>query len=475
MKKITSIKMRITIWYTSLMLILIAVVLSLVGTLSYRLAINNIEKDIISQVSRISGKLSSMERDVFDIVDRNEEFKNVSIYNNIGEYIVGQYNYDVANIEFKDGSLRWETIGGKEYIIYDILTKNKPYRPEERNSHIEAKPHNEHNARESMGVFWIRGAETVNSVVIFGRAAFLIIIIVIPLILIFAALGGFYITKKAFLPINNILRTAQDISIKSDVKKRIEIAPESKEDELYNLSVTLNQMLDKIENLIRKEKQFTSDASHELRTPVSVILAQGEYLLDIAEDEKERELAENIVAKANQMAELISRLLLISRIDSNRQKFNKEKVDLAVIADIAVESMSVLAENRGISLISEVPENLIVDADETLLLSVFTNLVSNGIKYGKPNGYVRISAKRSGEFTEITVKDNGIGISDEHIDKIWGRFYRVDDVRNDEYGSSGLGLSMVKSIVELHDGAITVKSEPEQGTEFKLVLKNDLK
>ena len=225
-------------------------------------------------------------------------------------------------------------------------------------------------------------------------------------------------------------------------------------------------MLDKIENLIIQEKQFTSDASHELRTPISVILAQGEYLLDIAKDEKEKELAQTIVDKSKQVSKLVSRLLLLARIDQHRQKFNKEKVDLSILVDVAIDNMKELASKKEILLLSDIVEGTIVDADESLLLSAITNLISNGIKYGWNSGHVAVSASRIGDRTEIIVADNGVGISEEHIDKIWTRFYRVDDVRNDEYGSSGLGLSMVKSIIELHGGEITVKSEIGKGTEF---------
>ncbi|MBE7050329.1 MAG: sensor histidine kinase, partial [Ruminococcaceae bacterium] len=115
-------------------------------------------------------------------------------------------------------------------------------------------------------------------------------------------------------------------------------------------------------------------------------------------------------------------------------------------------------------------EGTIVGADESLLLSAITNLISNGIKYGKESGHVSVSASKLGDRTEIVVADNGVGISAEHIDKIWTRFYRVDDVRNDEYGSSGLGLAMVKSIIELHGGDITVKSKIGVGTEFTIVI-----
>ncbi|MBQ8764427.1 MAG: HAMP domain-containing histidine kinase [Clostridia bacterium] len=449
MKKITSIKTRITIWYTSLMFVLIVVVLSLVGGLSYQLSIDSVEKDVILQVTQVTEKLSKRQPGVFEIVESKEEFKNVSIYAIDGKYLVGQYNYDVVNVPFVEGIPRRESLDGKEYIVYDTRTPSPS---------------------GMRGGFWVRGVESVNSTMLLGRSAIIIMLILIPLILLLTALGGYYITKRAFRPVNNIVKTANDISRQKDLTRRIEITPDAKEDELHHLSITLNKMLDKIENLIKQEKQFTSDASHELRTPISVILAQGEYLLDIAKDEKEKELAQTIVDKSKQVSKLVSRLLLLARIDQNRQKFNKEKVDLGVLIDIAIDSMKELASQKGILLFSDVAEGTIVDADESLILSAITNLISNGIKYSNESGSVSVSATKLGDRTEIVVADNGVGIAKEHIDKIWTRFYRVDDVRNDEYGSSGLGLSMAKSIIKLHGGTITVKSTPGKGTEFRIVL-----
>lgn len=450
MKKITSIKTRITIWYTTLMFVLIAIVLSLVGTLSYRLSIDNVEKSVSLQVTQISERLANRQRNVLDHIDDNEEFKNVSLYSPDGKYIAGQYISGMSAVKFHEGRPRRVKADGKEYIVYDLMKRGAP--------------------GEGNG-FWIRGAESVNSTMLLGRAAVAVALIVIPLILLLTALGGYYITKKAFQPINTMIRTANDIATQNDITRRIAIAHDAKKDELYHLSVTLNRMLGRIENLIKQEKQFTSDASHELRTPISVILAQGEYLLEIAQNDKEKELAENIVTKAKQVSKLVARLLLLARIDQNRQKFNKEKVDLGVLADIAIDGLKEAAAEKDITLSCETAENLMVEADESLLLSVMTNLVANGIKYGKQGGYVRITAVRAERGTEITVADNGIGISAEHLDKIWGRFYRVDDVRNDEYGSCGLGLAMVKSIVALHGGTIDVRSKPGVGSTFRIVLR----
>lgn len=450
MKRFTSIKTRITIWYTSLMFVLIAVVLTIVGMLSYQMSMDTIKHDIKREVSMVSEQFqTTWPRDVIHSVAQTDKFKHISIHQSNGEYIDGQYLYKLADIPFVKEELRREIVDGEEYIIYDDFQTS--CRGDDRG-------------------YWIRGAESANYAEVLEDSMVFSIVIIIPIILLLTAVGGYYITKKAFMPIDNMINIANKISTQNDVTLRIEINPEDRQDELHNLSLTLNHMLDKIENLINKEKQFTSDASHELRTPVSVILAQGEYLLDIVENEKEKELAESIVIKANQISELVSRLLFLARMDQNRQKLDKVKVNLSALVDMAVDSMSDLAATKDIRLIVNIQESIHVEANETLLLSVMTNLISNGIKYGIQSGHVTISASNHEDATEIMVSDNGIGIAKEHLDNVWRRFYRIDDVRNDEYGSSGLGLAMVKSIIELHGGEISVKSEPGKGTEFRIIL-----
>ena len=466
MKKLASIKTRITIWYTSLVFVIIAVVLTVVGVLSYRLSIDNIEKDVTLRVTRVAEKISDRSKDVFYKLDNDEEFKNVSIYEPDGSHIAGEYIYDIANLEFKEGAPRIETVDGKDYIVYDVYKSMRFISPDGVRDNI---PDNIPPGVPGGG-FWIRGVESVNSTTLLGKSAFMVILFMIPFILIIVDLSGYYITRKAFLPINNIVKTADKICMEKDVKQRIDINKDSPKDELYNLSVTLNTMLDKIETLIMQEKQFTSDASHELRTPISVILAQGEYLLDIAKNEKERELAANIVEKAKQISKLVSSLLLIARIDSNRQKINMEKVNVSAVVDIAADGFCELIEQKNITITKDIDESIMVNGDETLLISSVSNIISNAVKYGRNDGNIKISAFRNCGLTEITIADDGIGITPENLEKIWERFYRVDDVRNDEYGSSGLGLSMVKAIIELHGGTIDVVSEYGKGTEFVIKL-----
>ena len=136
----------------------------------------------------------------------------------------------------------------------------------------------------------------------------------------------------------------------------------------------------------------------------------------------------------------------------------------------AADELSELANQKNITIKTDIAEDIMVNADEALLISAVSNLVSNGIKYSKDGGNINISAQKTEDGTELKIADDGIGITPENLEKIWERFYRVDDVRNDEYGSNGLGLSMVKAIVELHGETVDVKSEIGKGTEFTIRL-----
>ena len=161
MKKWASIKTRITIWYTSLMFVLIVVVLSLVGGLSYQLSIDSVEKNVILQVTRVTEKISKRQPGVFEVVEDKEELKNVSIYEADGKYLAGEYNYDIVNIPFEEGLPRRENIDGKEYIVYDTRTGGQP---------------------GNRGGFWIRGVESLNSTMLLGQSAIMIMLILICLL-----------------------------------------------------------------------------------------------------------------------------------------------------------------------------------------------------------------------------------------------------------------------------------------------------
>ena len=214
--------------------------------------------------------------------------------------------------------------------------------------------------------------------------------------------------------------------------------------------------------------QFTSDVSHELRTPVSVILSQCEYASHPeATEEEKSDALHTIERQSRKMATLISQLLTLSRADAGRAKLHMELLNVSDLAEITVEEQRDFAASRNITLSSWIQPDILMRADETMMMRLFINLLTNAITYGKEGGHVLLELSSSEEQIEGSVSDDGIGIPPEHLDKIWNRFYQVDTSRTSrENGSSGLGLAMVKWIVEAHGGTITVESKEGTGSRF---------
>ena len=230
-------------------------------------------------------------------------------------------------------------------------------------------------------------------------------------------------------------------------------------------------MLSSLENAFQRERQFTSDVSHELRTPVAVILSHCEYLLDRKDLPGEiRQELEIIQARANGMAQMNAQLLLLSRSDQNRQPLHFEQVNLTELLGIILEELQESAAEKQIELRSSLAPDVLLTADETMMIRLFENLLTNAIRYGREHGWAEVTMTVDGEYANISVKDNGIGISKEQLPHIWERFYQADPSRSDSRQGAGLGLPLVRWIVRAHHGDIQVQSLEGIGTEFTLRL-----
>ena len=225
-------------------------------------------------------------------------------------------------------------------------------------------------------------------------------------------------------------------------------------------------MFERLEFSFEKERQFTSDVSHELRTPVAVIISQCEYLLEnenlSAEDKEEIAV---ILRQAKRMSKLTSEMLMIARNEQDEQHL-MEKLDFGLLSELVIEELQTKAQEKNIEITLQKQDDLFMNGDQTLILRMMMNLISNAINYGKTNGHIHVILKGENDQIVGEVKDDGIGISEEHLDRIWERFYRIDKSRSRENGGTGLGLSMVRWIVNLHNGTIHVESIEGIGTSF---------
>lgn len=349
---------------------------------------------------------------------------------------------------------------------------------------------------------WLRGYISHNEEINVLQNVVKTSIWLLPLLALLALFGGYLITRRSFKPIAEIAKSAEEIGLSGDLSKRLDIGYGN--DEIHQLANTFNGMFDKLERNFEAEKQFTSDVSHELRTPIAVVMAQSEYGLEIAESEEEyKESFEVINRQSRLMSEMVNQLLFFSRIELGTQKIKLEIADISELVEQITAEQSMLMTN-GITIESEIEAGVKKEIDISLFTRMLNNLINNSYKYGKPNGHIRVKLtslkvlaenisqaeknaansvketasklnfKESKNFTHVlSIKDDGIGIPEENLDKIWNRFFQVDSSRNrdiDTDSGIGLGLSMVKEIAKILGFNITVESTEGHGTEFKIYM-----
>jgi signal transduction histidine kinase len=285
-----------------------------------------------------------------------------------------------------------------------------------------------------------------------------------------ATLGGLIIGGRALKPVKEITGVAREIGA-GDLSKRL--TPPNNKDEVGELARAFNDMADSLEQAFAREKQFTSDVSHELRTPLAVITAHAENAEQADDIDTYRQANAAVLQKTRQLQRMTSQLLAFAREREQADSMQFEEMDLRrVFAGMADEAAE-WAEEKGIAVETEVPEGLLIQADQMLLTRLFLNLLDNAVKYGREGGWVKIKAERdkTGHRAVITVSDNGEGISEADLPHIFKRFYRADKARSGE--GTGLGLSFAEMIVRLHCGKITVHSLP--GVETRFVVELPLK
>lgn len=273
---------------------------------------------------------------------------------------------------------------------------------------------------------------------------------------------------KLFKPINEMSESANRLTVNNLHSERLNV--EGTKNELKDLATTINGMLNRIEISYESQKQFVSDASHELRTPIAVI--QGYVnLLDRWGKKDEEVMEESIEAIKNEaraMQELVEKLLFLSRNDKKTLKLKKAKFNMCEVVEDMVKETRLVAENRIIK--AGVLEDIMVYGDQQSLKQAIRIFVDNAVKYTRDGDTIGISCENKNGDCVITVQDTGIGMTKKDIENIFERFYRSDKVRNEKINGHGLGLSIAKLIVLKHTGRIKVRSQYTKGSSFIITL-----
>jgi heavy metal sensor kinase len=290
-----------------------------------------------------------------------------------------------------------------------------------------------------------------------------------PLLFLVAAGGGYWLSRRALSPVDALVRTAREIG-GTNLSTRLQKIHTG--DELQRLSDTLNEMLDRIEAAFLRITQFTADASHELRTPVSLIRTEAELALRRSRGEAEyQESLRHILLESERTTALIEQLLSLARADSGRETLQMEPVNLREMLRGVVEGWQHVATIRNLQFsVNLAGTETRVMGDETALRRLAGILLDNALKYTPPPGSVNLALETRAQSVVMTVRDSGMGIAPEDHRKIFERFYRVDKARSRAQGGAGLGLAIAHWIVTLHRGTISVESSPGKGATFRVEL-----
>jgi len=294
----------------------------------------------------------------------------------------------------------------------------------------------------------------------------LLLLFAAPLLLLAASAGGYWLSTRALAPVDEISRAAQLISIEN-LADRLPVSETG--DQLQRLSETLNATFARLEAAVRRITQFTADASHELRAPVSLIRTTAEVAVQRNDRTAEEyfEALKEILEESERTSQIVDSLMLLARADSGKETLECSSADACAIVREAVDQGERLARNHGLQFAATLPKGPIpIQADSNTLRRALLILIDNAVKYTPQGGSVKVNLEMNRHFAIVSVSDTGIGIAKADLPHIFDRFWRADKARSREQGGAGLGLSIAKWIVEMHRGSIDMESELGKGSTF---------
>lgn len=436
-----TIKTRVTIYFTLMMLLVVCLVIGVILIAG---------RGVISGTAE--GTLLDVVHDEIDDVEYDDGYLDldelsfyrhnvyVQVYNASGGFLGGAGPSDFAGAgEFHNGEIRSVSIDGASWLVYDLFLDN------------------------DMGGVWLRGVTSADNDFSAARVITILSLIILPVLVVITAVVGWLIARHAFKPVRQITDTVDAINDGDDLTARIGL--HRGRDEIHRLAATFDRMFDRLELSFNAEKRFASDASHELRTPVSIILAECEYARANAHSvEDYRESLDVVERQGRRMSRLINQLLNITRMDQGTQAVSREVADFSELVDVVTDE-TVRASGKALEVVKHIEPGVSARIDVGLMSRLVQNLVENACKYTPEGGAVTVSLSAADGRLTLTVADTGIGIDKRDLPHIWERFWQADASRGVDRGS-GLGLSMVKQISDAHGGALSVESEPGRGSSF---------
>ena len=440
-----SAKLRITLFFTLMVLLMAALVLVYIVVVNDSAMSDDPYSRLVDIVMENADELEfdrgRLEWDDLDFYSRGVY---CSFYDEDGQLLQGalRENWDVQ-LPLQANEVRTVQLAGEDILVYDL------------------------SVDMSVTRIWIRGMVSADDHSGLARVLMVVSIALLPLLLILSVGGGWLIATAAFRPMEKIIEAADSIYDAKDLSARLSISKGPSE--MRRLAAAFDRMFDRLQSSFEAERQFTADASHELRTPITVILAQCDRARrkDVTREDHLRSIAV-IEEQGQRMSGLVQSLLSLTRLSQGTDRYPMTRGELSALVEGCCEGF-MPSEHRGISLEKDIEAGIESDFNTELISRLVHNLLQNAYKYGREGGHVWLSLKSRADTALLSVRDDGIGIAESELPHVWQRFWQADPSRSED-GGSGLGLAMVEEIARLHGGTVRVESELGKGSEFSVEL-----
>ncbi len=459
-------RFKITLWYTGIFLIL-EVVMGIAIYLYVSNSMNNeLNNSLLYQAEMIytfvKGKNTTLlEFQPNSLYETQEDF----IYDLIFDALMINPRNTFIQVKLNDKIIfRTENLGKKEFIFKD---KNKPGKEIFNITDKDLAPNRIRVAHIHQDPYDISVAFSTGIINSTLSSLTDIYIIIAPIFFAISFLGGSLISAKSLSKIDKIIKKTEDITTQN--LNEIIVGEES-EDEYGRLTQKMNDMIRRLRTSIEYMNQFSISASHELKTPLTILRGEIEIALKSKKNpEQYREVLKSNYEETLRLINIVDKLFFISRADNTQIKLNKTKVSLNEFLVEIIKRSESLGKEKNVQIILKCNNDFEIEIDTTLMKQAIVNLIENAVKYGEENEPIYVKTERlKNNFVKISVINKGEGISEENLEKIFERFYRSKTSKT--AGGIGLGLSIVKSIVNWHNGEITVKSKLGDQTEFSVII-----
>ncbi len=460
-----SIRLKITLWFSALIILITAIMFSVMLVINNSVLNDDVKDTLINVINTNTQEIefiNDMTSQEYEAGDQYIEYKNG--YLEIDDDFLNESNGVYCALYDSYGNLLY----GENIINAKALTNDNIQKVSYKNEKYYVL--SEKLAGEKLDGLILLGIVNENANKTILTRTVNLLLFILPLLAVLAIVGGYFLAGRFLSPVRKIIDSAEDITDGNDLSKRIEL--NKSKDELYYLSESFNKMFSRLEHSFEEEKQFTSDISHELRTPIAVILAQSELTLEKERSPEEYKKSLSVIERqSTRMKHIVDEMLRFSRLEKLSELPNAQEIDFSLLVENIKDEQS--ARNvRSINITGDIENNIKITGNIDMLAALINNLISNAYKYGKDNGNIYLSLKENEKEVLLSVKDDGIGIEEELQEKIFNRFFQADNartVKDSEY-SIGLGLSIVSLIAKLHGGYIKVQSKLGEGSIFTFVI-----